>query len=60
MKWRRRRQRPFQRSGARAPRIVRRLLLAHEGVDQAVDEDQDSEAGNVGDYEPQSYCDHGL
>src|ERR1700722_16889347 len=45
---RRRRQRPFQRGGARPPWIGAGRLLAREGVDQAPEEDQDAEAGDVG------------
>src|SRR6202000_2093521 len=42
---RRRRQRPFQRGRTGSPRIVRSLLLAHEGIDHAVYEDQHAAAG---------------
>src|SRR5258708_1827838 len=48
MERRRRRQRPFQRRGSSAPRIIGGLLLADEGIDDTVDEDQDAEAGDVG------------
>src|ERR1700743_3589670 len=45
---RRRGQRPFQRGGAGAPRIVGSLALAHERFDHAVDEDQHAKAEDVG------------
>src|SRR5215813_11472613 len=40
---RRRRQRPFERGRARAPRIVARPLLAHEGIRHAEEEHQRAE-----------------
>src|SRR5947207_3653485 len=45
---RRRRQRPFQGGGAHAPGIVGRLLLAHEGLDHAVEEHQRAEGRYIG------------
>src|SRR5580704_2821953 len=48
MERRRRRQRPFQRGGARPPWIGGGALLAHEGVDDADEEHQSAQAGDVG------------
>src|SRR5262245_56987694 len=45
---RRRRQRPFERRRARAPRIVRRLHLAHERVGDAEEEHQRAKPGKIG------------
>ena len=47
MERRRRRQRPFQRGRTCTPRIARRLFLANEGEDHAVEEDQDAEGRDV-------------
>src|ERR1700755_2526570 len=47
MEWWRRRQRPFERGRARAPRIVCRLLLAHERMGHAEEEHQRPDARNI-------------
>src|SRR5262249_39290608 len=46
-RWRRW-QRPFERGRARAPGIVRRLFLAHEGVGHAEEEHQRAQPRKVG------------
>src|SRR5262245_65853478 len=48
MERRRRRQGPFQRGRAGTPRIVRRPLLAHEGMDEADEEDDQADERDVG------------
>src|SRR3954451_5333471 len=48
VKWRRRGQRPFQRGGAGAPRIVSRPLFPDKGHRDTVDEDQHAKPGQIG------------
>src|ERR1700745_1850242 len=46
-RWRRW-QRPFERGRARAPGIVRRFFLAHEGEGHAEEEHQRAQPGKIG------------